>query len=463
MDALLRQAKHEIDRFTAVTASQHFLMYIPYEGASLPDFVDSCFHRKVMRHIKSEEEGLGLGLGYTETAIFATPGRGSEGGLALLFSRGKVLFDMASCRNLHAAGAFDRAFGRDGEGPVLPCMALDKNILLVEGPRFYTPRRRWLEEYGSETGARRFSAYKRVMDGFYDRTNQRLTESRVPHNCVGNSWCQSSPPEIDFDQLFLHPWDNPSLAIVDAAPYRLLNILPSDLQHSSPSSSARRFSPRPGGPSSVEDSSPSESEHIGSVDLLHPLTSASTKGNEESDVGSSRLFELDLPGRLTSLNEDHQAVSAPIANGLPSSFPIKFRDLPDGEHHSLEDEAEESEPELSLGIDLVKRLMGNNFHGRPQQGDLGLSGKEDRQSTPDKSISADDSDEDMNVDEDESYVATVELHSREEIGGSNNHKRRRRMNETRRQKKKAYQKRLKALKRSRAPHEKSPADISADT
>lgn len=150
-----------LDVFLAMCKSEHFILYLPYDGQMMLEFLDSCFHRDFMRHVGA--------WGFREVAVFTETA--SLGRIFLLLSRSspdECPFGLENSTALQNSGVFSRAFSIESTG-LLPCHAVESNTLLVRQDAFYQPDKmagRCVGE-ADENGAQTLLMYAALRNGLY--------------------------------------------------------------------------------------------------------------------------------------------------------------------------------------------------------------------------------------------------------------------------------------------------------
>ncbi|KAK0657152.1 hypothetical protein B0T16DRAFT_452639 [Cercophora newfieldiana] len=227
MASAFETACDSLDVFLTLTKAEHFLLYAPYDGHSMLEFLDSCFHRDFMRHVAAR--------GFKEIAVFTE--RAWLGRMFVLLSRhhGRIEFGLENSRALQEAGVFSQAFSMARMG-LLPAYAVESNTLLVQHEGFYQPQR-LAGRPGADidiTGAQTLLIYAGLKDGIYDIRKQLFLGEPVPHKCESMRWacsgrldCDAAP--LEWGDLFGPPWDKPYTGIYRMSPYMALNILTSEL------------------------------------------------------------------------------------------------------------------------------------------------------------------------------------------------------------------------------------------
>jgi len=244
MAASLAVVCGDLDVFLTLTKAEHFLLYLPYDGHSMLEFLDSCFHREFMRHAAAR--------GFREVAVFAE--RAWLGRLFVLLSRrpqGRP-FDLENSRALQTGGVFTRAFSVQRSG-LLPAYAVESNTLLVQHDGFYEPQKLG-GSHGAGidmTGAQTLLIYAGLRDGLYGASrmgfscSSRLTrtadigkrlflDQQAPRKCGSMRWSCSGDAGLNTTpnwlDLFPPPWDKPYRGIYKMPPYMTLNVLTSELE-----------------------------------------------------------------------------------------------------------------------------------------------------------------------------------------------------------------------------------------
>ncbi len=171
MAASLPAVCSDLDVFLTLTKAEHFLLYLPYDGHSMLEFLDSCFHREFMRHVAAQ--------GFREVAVFAE--RALLGRLFVLLScrlQG-CPFDLENSRALQNCGVFDQAFSVEGAG-LLPVYAVESNTLLVQHDGFYQPQKLAGRHRADidMTGAQTLLIYAGLRDGLYGRSQMGFVTLR---------------------------------------------------------------------------------------------------------------------------------------------------------------------------------------------------------------------------------------------------------------------------------------------
>jgi hypothetical protein len=158
--ASLEAACDQLDVFLTLTKAEHILLYLPYDGHAMLEFLDSRFHRDFMRHASAR--------GLKEVAVFTE--RAWLGRIFVLLSRrhGRLEFGLENSRALQEGGVFSQAFSM-GRSGLLPAYAAESNTLLVQHEGFYQPQR-MAGRPGADvdaTGAQTLLIYAGLRDGIY--------------------------------------------------------------------------------------------------------------------------------------------------------------------------------------------------------------------------------------------------------------------------------------------------------
>ncbi|KAB5580703.1 hypothetical protein GE09DRAFT_1051222 [Coniochaeta sp. 2T2.1] len=215
-----------LDVFLTMCKAEHFMLYLPYHGQLMLEFLDSCFHRDFMRHVAA--------WGFREVAAFTETA--SLGRIFLLLSRSldECPFGLENSTALQESGVFSRAFSIEPTG-LLPCYAVESNTLLIRQNAFYQPDKMAGRGGGEadQTGTQTLLMYAALRAGLYDVKEHIYLAQPRSHDCESAKRPCTDLPELcitpDLEDVFPPPWNQPYTGVYKMLPYMVLNILTSEL------------------------------------------------------------------------------------------------------------------------------------------------------------------------------------------------------------------------------------------
>ena len=154
MEEQLAKLHQAFDRFAAISKCQHLVLYFPYTGRDLDEFLESCFHRRFLQYLNEN--------GFQDVALFTQ--RCLDGRLFLFLSRSTIGFDITHSDALHKSGAFTEAFGLD-DSEQLHCYVFASNTLLEQRNFYSHSAGDALAKPGA--GSERIASCLAIRDGYY--------------------------------------------------------------------------------------------------------------------------------------------------------------------------------------------------------------------------------------------------------------------------------------------------------
>lgn len=164
MERLIRKIARRLESF--LPGCQDLMLYLPYEGVDLAEFLGSCFHKRFCAILKEQR--------FRETALF-TENR-KQGRLFLLLSRRNLHFDSSNARALVQEGILNGESSKIGMD-MWSCYVFKSNSLLGQD-NFYSPSRTGERIAGAAMGAEWLLACLATQDGLYGR--QFLSLNNLP-------------------------------------------------------------------------------------------------------------------------------------------------------------------------------------------------------------------------------------------------------------------------------------------